>query len=66
MKKYIALAAAAVGFLFGSRAGRRPYEQFDANVRKVLGRKGAQGTFDSPSVARPSWADVPDGNGSDE
>lgn len=62
IKKLIALMGIAVGFVFGSRAGRRPYEQVEAQVRKALGRKGVQ-----ESVAGPaSWADVPDGNGSDE
>jgi hypothetical protein len=39
MKKLIAMLGIAVGFIFGSRAGRGPYEQVEAKLKKVRRRK---------------------------
>ena len=35
MRKMVILLAGGVGFLLGSRAGRQPYEQFEAQFRRI-------------------------------
>ena len=38
MKKLLLLMGAGIGFVLGSRAGRKPYEQVEREVRKFLER----------------------------
>lgn len=39
------LVGIGVGFVLGSRAGTGPYQQLEANVRKVLGQPAVQNTM---------------------
>jgi hypothetical protein len=58
MKKVILLLGVAVGFVLGSRAGRRPYEQLEANVRRIAARPEVQSTVDQAKNAVQEKADV--------
>jgi uncharacterized protein YjbJ (UPF0337 family) len=42
MKKWILLVGAAIGFVFGSRAGREPYNRLEGKVREVTNRPEVQ------------------------
>lgn len=46
MKKVYLLIGGAVGFVLGSRAGRGPYEQLEAKVRKTANRPEVQSAVD--------------------
>jgi hypothetical protein len=38
MKKLLLAFGAVIGFVLGSRAGRRPYEQIESKVKSLTGR----------------------------
>ena len=44
MKRFSFLLGAGVGFVLGSKAGSRPYEQLEATIRKVASRSGPTGS----------------------
>jgi hypothetical protein len=45
MKRLWFLIGVGVGFVLGSRAGRGPYQQLEANVRKMLGQPEVRHTM---------------------
>ena len=47
MKRFSFLLGAGVGFVLGSKAGARPYEQLEATIRKVASRSGPTGSAES-------------------
>ena len=51
MKKFLAVLGTGVGigFVLGSRAGRRPYERLEARFREVSGRDDVRAAVDSAS-----------------
>ena len=44
MKRFSFLLGAGVGFVLGSKAGSRRYEQLEATIRKVASRSGPTGS----------------------
>lgn len=46
MKKFLLFVGAIVGFVFGSRAGRRPYELLETKARKLARRSDVQHAVD--------------------
>jgi hypothetical protein len=58
MSKVMLLLGVAVGFVLGSRAGRRPYEQLEATVRRIAARPEVQSTVDQAKSAVQEKADV--------
>lgn len=58
MKKLSLLAGGAVGFLLGSRAGRRPYEQFEQAVRQMANRPEAKQIIDQAQKSASSISDA--------
>jgi hypothetical protein len=52
MKKFLLIVGASVGFILGSRSGRRPYELLETQVRKLAYRSDVQYTVD-----RTKWAE---------
>jgi hypothetical protein len=57
MRKISFLVGAGIGFVVGSRAGRGPYEQLEANVRKVLRRPEVEKAVDQVKEAAGDAAD---------
>jgi hypothetical protein len=51
MKKLLLALGAAIGFIFGSRAGRRPYEQIESKVKKLTGRSSVHDVVSSTKDA---------------
>lgn len=53
MKKFLAVLGTGVGigFVLGSRAGRRPYERLEEKVREVSGRDDVRAAAESASRA---------------
>ena len=51
MKKFLAVLGTGVGigFVLGSRAGRRPYERLEARIREVSGRDDVRAAAESAS-----------------
>jgi hypothetical protein len=45
MKKLMVLLGLGAGFMLGSRAGKAPYQQLEANVRRLVGRPEVQDTM---------------------
>jgi hypothetical protein len=60
MKRFSFLLGAGVGFVLGSKAGSRPYEQLEATIRKVASRSGPTGS------AEPSERSVSDAEEANE
>lgn len=51
MKKLLLAIGAAIGFVLGSRAGRRPYEQLETKVKSLTGRSSVQDAVSSTKQA---------------
>ena len=51
MKKFLAVLGTGVGigFVLGSRAGRRPYERLEERIREVSGRDDVRAAAESAS-----------------
>ena len=49
MKKLLLVIGAGIGFILGSRSGRRPYEQLERKVRDIRARPEVQKAVDSVS-----------------
>ena len=51
MKKFLAVLGTGVGigFVLGSRAGRRPYERLEARIKEVSGRDDVRAAAESAS-----------------
>jgi hypothetical protein len=60
MKRLSFLLGAGVGFVLGSKAGSRPYEQLEATIRKVASRSGTDSSAES--IERP-MSDAEEANG---
>jgi hypothetical protein len=60
MKRFSFLLGAGVGFVLGSMAGSRPYEQVEATIRKVASRSGP--TSSTEARERP-MSDAEEANG---
>jgi hypothetical protein len=58
MKNVTLLLGIVIGFALGSRAGREPYEQIEAQVRKIVGRPEVQRAIDKVSEAGSQLADA--------
>jgi hypothetical protein len=58
MKKLLLAVGAVVGFVFGSRAGRRPYEQLEAKLKGFTGRSSIQDAVTSSKRAAHQASDV--------
>ncbi|MGO8863067.1 MAG: YtxH domain-containing protein [Acidimicrobiales bacterium] len=66
MKILWLLAAAAVGFVLGSRAGRAPYERLESKVREVAGRPDVRRAVDAASDAVSDLTDTAVSTASDK
>lgn len=51
MKKLLLAIGAAIGFVFGSRAGRRPYERIESKLKSVTGRSSVHDAVSSTKDA---------------
>ena len=58
MKKLLLAIGAAVGFVFGSRAGRRPYEQIKSKVKGLTGRSSVHDVASSTKNAMHRASDA--------
>ncbi|HEY5274470.1 MAG TPA: hypothetical protein VIJ34_14745 [Acidimicrobiales bacterium] len=58
MKKLLLGVGILVGFVVGSRAGRRPYEQIESKVKDLTGRKSVHNAASSTKEAMHSASDA--------
>jgi hypothetical protein len=49
MKKLLLLVGVVIGFVLGSKQGRKPYERLEAQVRQLTGRPEIKGAVDAES-----------------
>jgi hypothetical protein len=49
MKKLLLLVGVAVGFIFGSKMGRKPYERLEAKARQLAGRPEVESAVEAVS-----------------
>ncbi len=67
MKRFLAVlgTGVAIGFLLGSRAGRKPYERLEAKVRGVSGRDDASAPAEDAPTAVANLTDAAASNGAE-
>jgi hypothetical protein len=49
MKKLLVLVGVVIGFVLGSKQGRKPYERLEAQVRRLRGRPEVKGAVNALS-----------------
>ena len=58
MKKFVLAVGAVIGFILGSRAGRRPYEQIESKVKSLTGRSSVHDAVSSTKNAMHQATDA--------